>query len=150
MINFRCLRRLSWPLALISFPAGAAEGGPTGQVTNAESDISLPNASLTAAPQDVAENFSETTAPLSAVGKYVSADRSPVANPAPTLRGQASILVARNSIVLMEFSHGPLSIVTEGRAMSSGAAGDVVRVMNLNSKSIVAATVTGPSKVSVK
>ena len=62
----------------------------------------------------------------------------------------APFLVTRNSIVSMEYAFGRLTIQTEGRAMSQGRAGDLVRIMNLNSKSIVAATVVGPSKVAVK
>lgn len=60
------------------------------------------------------------------------------------------VLVTRNSIVSMEYAFGQLMIRTEGRAMSQGRAGELVRIMNLNSKSIVAATVIGPSKVVVK
>ena len=64
---------------------------------------------------------------------------------------QASpILVTRNSIVSMEYAFGRLTIQTEGRAMSQGRAGELVRIMNLNSKSVVAATVVGPSKVVVR
>lgn len=62
----------------------------------------------------------------------------------------APVLVSRNSIVLMEYSFGPLTIQTEGRALSQGRGGELVRIMNLSSKSIVAATVAGPSKVIVK
>lgn len=62
----------------------------------------------------------------------------------------APVLVTRNSIVLMEYSFGSLTIQTEGRALSQGRDGDRVRIMNLNSKSIIAATVAGPSKVIVK
>lgn len=55
-------------------------------------------------------------------------------------------LIARNAIVTLEFARGPLLITTEGRALDSGAAGENIRIMNLSSKIILTATVTGPNK----
>lgn len=55
-------------------------------------------------------------------------------------------LIARNAIVSLEFARGPLLITTEGRALDSGAAGENIRIMNLSSKIILTATVTGPNK----
>ena len=54
--------------------------------------------------------------------------------------------VDRNAIVMLEFVRGPLMITTEGRALAAGAVGDRVRVMNLSSKIILTATITGPNK----
>jgi len=83
-----------------------------------------------------------------------SSNRSGAENPAARSASAASqlspILVARNSIVSMEYVFGALTIQTEGRAMAQGRAGDLVRIMNLESRSIVAATVIGPAKVAVK
>lgn len=59
-------------------------------------------------------------------------------------------LVARNAIVAMEFARGSLVISTEGRAMEDGAAGQLVRVMNLSSKRIVPATVVAANTVRIK
>ncbi len=47
--------------------------------------------------------------------------------------------VERNQIVLLTYRSGSLAILTEGRALSRGGVGDVIRVMNLASR----ATVTG-------
>ncbi len=55
-------------------------------------------------------------------------------------------VVERNAIVQLEFVRGPLMIMTEGRALDAGAVGDRVRVMNLNSKIILTAVITGPNK----
>ena len=52
---------------------------------------------------------------------------------------QSPALVERNAIVPLAYTQAGLTIRTEGRALSRGAAGDVVRVMNLGSR----ATVTG-------
>ena len=51
-------------------------------------------------------------------------------------------LVERNAVVRMSFASGPLQIVTEGRALERGAAGDPVRVMNLASRQTVTGTVS--------
>ena len=48
-------------------------------------------------------------------------------------------IVDRNDIVPLIFNHGGLTIMTEGRAMGRGATGEIIRVMNLSSRS----TVTG-------
>lgn len=51
------------------------------------------------------------------------------------------VLVSRNQIVRVAFDSGTLRIETEGRAMTEGAAGDIVRVMNLSSRSTISAIV---------
>ena len=48
-------------------------------------------------------------------------------------------LVERNQIVALAYRSGSLAILTEGRALARGGAGDVIRVMNLSSR----VTVTG-------
>ena len=48
-------------------------------------------------------------------------------------------LIDRNQIVTLLFRRGVLEISTEGRALARGGVGDVVRVMNIASRS----TVTG-------
>ena len=59
-------------------------------------------------------------------------------------------LVARNAIVKMEFEKGPLVMIAEGRALDKGGKGDRVRVMNLTSKRVVTATVSGSDSVKAK
>ena len=56
-------------------------------------------------------------------------------------------VIKRNAIITIEFSRGPLVITTDGRALDPGGVGDIVRVMNLSSKTIVSATVAGANKV---
>lgn len=51
------------------------------------------------------------------------------------------MLVDRNQIVTLSYDAGALSIRAEGRALSAGAAGDVIRVMNLTSRQTVTATI---------
>lgn len=59
-------------------------------------------------------------------------------------------LVVRNAIVKMEYSIGALRISTVGRAMSPGNVGEVIKIMNLASRTIVPAVVIGPATVEVK
>ncbi|MAN55692.1 MAG: flagellar basal body P-ring formation chaperone FlgA [Paracoccus sp. (in: a-proteobacteria)] len=54
---------------------------------------------------------------------------------------QAPKLVGRNQIVRLSFRRGALRIDAQGRTLSDGAAGDVIRVMNLDSRSIINALV---------
>lgn len=58
-------------------------------------------------------------------------------------------LVRRNDVVVMLYARGGLGIRTEGRALDSGGAGEVVRVMNLSSRQPVRAVVTGANRVEV-
>lgn len=50
-------------------------------------------------------------------------------------------LIERNQIQPLVFQRGPLRIVTTARTLSAGAAGDVIRVMNLESRATVSAVV---------
>ncbi|MDO5604324.1 MAG: flagellar basal body P-ring formation chaperone FlgA [Paracoccus sp. (in: a-proteobacteria)] len=54
---------------------------------------------------------------------------------------RAPVLVSRNQLVRIAFDSGGLRIETAGRALSEGAAGDLVRVMNLSSRSTISAVV---------
>ena len=47
----------------------------------------------------------------------------------------------RNQIVRIAYDTGALRIEAEGRALSEGAAGDLVRVMNLSSRKTISAVV---------
>lgn len=53
----------------------------------------------------------------------------------------APALVERNAIVTLVYRTGALSIRAEGRALSRAAAGEVVRVMNLESRTTVSGLV---------
>lgn len=50
-------------------------------------------------------------------------------------------LVDRNQIVTLTYNAGGLGISTEGRALARGGAGDVIRVMNLSSRAVIAAEI---------
>jgi flagella basal body P-ring formation protein FlgA len=69
----------------------------------------------------------------------------------PILPGQlgAPALVERNAMVRMRYVDGPLSIVTDGRALDRAAAGEPVRVMNLVSRQTVTGTVAADGSIEV-
>jgi len=58
-------------------------------------------------------------------------------------------VIAKNSLVTMVVQGPGLTITTTGRAMESGSIGDVVQVMNPQSKRTIQATVTGTNLVQV-
>jgi flagella basal body P-ring formation protein FlgA len=59
-------------------------------------------------------------------------------------------LVDRNQIVALTYIKGGLSISVEARALGRGGAGDVVRVMNLASRSTVSGVVQSDGSIVVK
>jgi flagella basal body P-ring formation protein FlgA len=58
-------------------------------------------------------------------------------------------LVQRGSIVQMVLNEGDLSVSAQATAIDDGAAGDRIRVQNLNSHNFVYADVVGPDRVRV-
>lgn len=59
-------------------------------------------------------------------------------------------VVERNQIVTMTFRRGALSLRTEGRALDPGGVGDSVRVLNLDSRRTIFATVIGSGHVEAR
>jgi flagella basal body P-ring formation protein FlgA len=55
--------------------------------------------------------------------------------------------VERNKSVLISFEMNGISLATKGKALGSGAEGDVIPVMNLQSKRVIQATIIGPNQV---
>lgn len=62
---------------------------------------------------------------------------------------QAPRLVARNQIVRVQYTDGPLQITVDGRALSAGGAGDLIRVLNLESRSTITAVVNSDGSLTV-
>ena len=80
------------------------------------------------------------TDPDLAIGKQV---RVAIYDGRPVVAGalRVPVLVSRNQIVRIAYDTGVLRIEAEGRALSEGAAGDLVRVMNLSSRKTISAVV---------
>jgi len=62
--------------------------------------------------------------------------------------GPAAV-IGRNQIVPLAYLSGGLAIVTEGRALERGGTGDLIRVMNIGSRSTVTGRVTPDGSVHV-
>ena len=58
-------------------------------------------------------------------------------------------LVERNQTVRLIYNAGSLTIVADGRALARGAEGDVIRVMNLSSKTTVSGKVSPDGNINV-
>jgi flagella basal body P-ring formation protein FlgA len=58
-------------------------------------------------------------------------------------------IVERNALVTLRYDHGGLVVVTDGRALDRAARGDVLRVLNLTSRTTVTAVAAAPGLVIV-
>lgn len=61
----------------------------------------------------------------------------------------APATVERNQIVTLAYQAGGLGILTEGRALERGGTGDVIRVMNVGSRSTVTGEIDSAGQVHV-
>ena len=121
-------------LLIASLPAGAhsaivaARDMPAGTVVT-EADLAW--------DENVAGGMTD---PDLAIGKQV---RVAIYEGRPVVAGalRVPVLVSRNQIVRIAYDTGALRIEAEGRALSEGAAGDLVRVMNLSSRKTISAVV---------
>ncbi|MBE1296696.1 MAG: flagellar basal body P-ring formation protein FlgA [Rhodobacteraceae bacterium] len=59
-------------------------------------------------------------------------------------------IVERNDLVMLTFRRGGLTISAEGRALGRGAEGELIRVMNLASRSTVTGRIAADGSVEVK
>jgi flagella basal body P-ring formation protein FlgA len=62
---------------------------------------------------------------------------------------QAPALVERNQIVPLIFNRGGLEISTQGRALDRGAEGEIIRVMNISSRTTLFGTVRADGSIDV-
>ncbi|MEO9777871.1 MAG: flagellar basal body P-ring formation chaperone FlgA [Sedimentitalea sp.] len=58
-------------------------------------------------------------------------------------------IVGRNDIVSLVFIQGPLRIMTEGRSLGRGAAGESIRAMNLSSRTTVTGRIQSDGSIEV-
>lgn len=122
-------------LALVLLPGAAAAGGLGAARTLAAGHV-IAAADLTVIDTD----RPGLTDPSAAIGMQT---RITVYEGRPLHANmlQPPRIVSRNDLVRLSFQRGALRIDTEGRALSDGAAGEVIRVMNLGSRSTVNAQV---------
>jgi flagella basal body P-ring formation protein FlgA len=58
-------------------------------------------------------------------------------------------LVLKNDTVMLHYEVPGIVLAMRGKALESGAEGDVVSVLNVNSKRTIQGIVTGPGRVTV-
>jgi flagella basal body P-ring formation protein FlgA len=58
-------------------------------------------------------------------------------------------LIERNQVVPLVFNQSGLRISTEGRALARGAAGEIIRVMNLSSKATLFGQIQSDGSIQV-
>ncbi len=134
--------RVLWLFALLPLPALAESMVATrtirAQTVLAAEDIAMVDADIPGALTD----------PSAAVGQEA---RVTLYAGRPIHAGDlgAAALVERNQVVSLAYQMGGVSILTEGRALSRGGAGDVIKVMNLTSKATVSGMIGPDGSVSV-
>lgn len=104
------------------------------------------------APEDLTLSGEEVPGAVAAIEDAVGKETKVVLYPGrPILMAQIGepALVERNATVRMIYMSGPLRIVTDGRALDRGAAGEPVRVMNLSSRQTVTGTVAADGSIEV-
>lgn len=69
--------------------------------------------------------------------------------PVRTTDVQRPELVSKGAMVTMSVASPGMTLTATGRAIEGGAIGDVIAVMNVQSKRTIQATVTGPNRVQV-
>lgn len=62
----------------------------------------------------------------------------------------APAVVDRNDLVTLVFARSSLTITAEGRALGRGAAGDLIRVMNLASKATMAGRIRTDGSIEIE
>lgn len=127
---------------LAAFPAAADTLVPTRTIR--AQDIIAPE-DLTVIARNTPGALSD---PLEAVG--LEARTTLYAN-RPIRPGDigAPAVIDRNQIVPLNYVTGSLSILTEGRALARGGVGDVIRVMNLSSRTTVSGRIAADGSVHV-
>lgn len=98
---------------------------------------------------DVLERPGTTPGALTAPAEAVGMEARVTLFPGRAIRPedlQPPALVERNGRVTLHYRQGALDILTEGRALARGGEGDVIRVLNLQSRNTVTGRV-GPGGI---
>lgn len=59
-------------------------------------------------------------------------------------------IVERNELVMLNFRHGGLSITAEGRSLGRGSEGDIIRAMNLASRTTISGRINADGTIEVR
>ena len=129
-------------LILLAAPAGAeslvALRTLPAQTVVTEADVALVEAQIDGALTAVAPALGQEVRTTVYAGRPLRAEN--LGPPA---------LVDRNQTVTLVYLAGGLTILAEGRALARGAEGEVIRAMNLSSKTTVSGRVDGQGRLVV-
>jgi flagella basal body P-ring formation protein FlgA len=104
------------------------------------------------APEDVTMVADEITGALASPDQAVGLETRVILYPGRAIRAAdigPPALVERNQIVTLVYNVVGLGITTEGRALARGGLDDVIRVMNLASRSVLTAKIAGDGSLRV-
>jgi flagella basal body P-ring formation protein FlgA len=134
-----------WRLLILMLPTAAlADSVVATRTIRAQSvivvdDLTTVAAEIPGALDNVAAAVGNEARVAIYAGRPVSADQ--IGPPA---------VVGRNEVVALVYATEALAITTEWRALARGAAGDVIRVMNLSSRTTVTGRVAADGSVVVE
>ncbi len=98
-------------------------------------------------PSDVALIDGVTPGALDAVGDAIGMEAAVNLYAGRPIRPgdlRPPAIVERNALVTLRYDHDGLIVVTDGRALDRAARGEVLRVLNLTSRTTVTATAAAP------
>lgn len=135
--------KLHLPLLLLAAQPLGAETLVAARVLRAQSVLS---------PEDVLQRQGATPGALTSPEQAVGREARVTLFPGRAIRAEdlgPPALVERNGRVTLQYRQGALDILTEGRALARGGAGDVIRAMNLQSRTTVIGRIGADGIVSV-
>lgn len=103
-------------------------------------------------PEDVAFTDAETLGSLRSMEEVIGKEaRVAIYAGRPIRKGDigSPALVERNQIVTLAYTNGGLNISVEARSLGRGSAGDVLRFMNLDSRSTISGTIQNDGSILV-
>ncbi|WIY26752.1 flagellar basal body P-ring formation chaperone FlgA [Parasedimentitalea psychrophila] len=59
-------------------------------------------------------------------------------------------IVERNDLIMLRFRRGSLLILTEGRSLGRGSEGDIIRAMNLASRTTISGRISADGSIEVR
>lgn len=123
---------------------------------SASAEILVPSRTIRAKeiiqPEDLVVKAVDVAGAISEEGAIVGQEARVALYPGRPIRHSdvgPPAIVDRNDVVPLIFSRGGLLIITEGRAMGRGASGEVIRVMNLTSRTTVTGRIRSDGSIEV-
>lgn len=74
----------------------------------------------------------------------------PAGKPVRTAEVRRPLLVEKGSIVTMQLKTAMMSLTAQGRALENGSRGDIIRISNVQTNTVIEAEITGPGTARVE